>query len=86
MTPDEIRAHVARHGLEHALASLANEVTALRSQVTAANVEIRYLTEAVDTLWSPPWKKAWFWINGWPLYRLADTPSRRPWHRWLRRL
>lgn len=59
----------------------AVHIASLSARMRSLEVEHRRLSEAVDTLWTPPWKKLWFWIDGWPLYRLADKRSPRPWHR-----
>lgn len=64
------------------LDSLHCEVESLKVRVGELERAHRLTEERVDTLWTPPWKKLWFWVNGWPLYRLADAPKPRPWHRW----
>lgn len=63
------------------LEEAAVHINNLQSRCRTLELEVRYLTEAVDTLWTPPWKKLWFWVDGWPLYRLADRRKPRPWHR-----
>lgn len=48
---------------------------------------VRQLEKQVETLWTPPWKRLWFWIDGWPLYRIVDATAkrRRPWDNWVTR-
>lgn len=57
------------------------EIESLKKRVNQLEQQNVELHEMIDTLWTPWWKKLWFLIDGWPLYRLADHPSWRPWHR-----
>ena len=72
------------------------EDTTLRVRsVKEAEVHVRSLTarldatekllsdhaQRFDTLQTPWWKRAWFWIDGWPWYDLNGVQKRRPWHR-----
>ena len=60
---------------------LIAEIESLK--VRCAELERRYRTleKQVDTLWTPPHKRLLFFLDGWPLYRLAVRRQWRPWHR-----
>lgn len=44
------------------------------------------LSQRMDTLQTPLWKRAWFRLQGWPGIRdlNAEAPKHRPWHRWVK--
>ena len=54
-------------------------------QLQEAFARIGYLEECYDMLCTPKWKRAIFWLNGWP-YSPTPIPASeqkwRPWHRW----
>jgi hypothetical protein len=66
MTPEEIE----------------QEIQSLKLNSDLLQQRQRELEEMIDTLWTPPWKKVLFALDGWPLYRLAERPQWRPWRRW----
>lgn len=63
------------------LEEAAVHIASLQARVFALEVELRHQAEMIDTLWTPPWKRLWFWLDGWPLYRVAEIRRPRPWHR-----
>jgi hypothetical protein len=66
------------------LEALEARVASLEFNSTQQANRIRTLEKQVETLWTPPWKKLLFGLDGWPLYRLAAQPAWRPWRRWWR--
>lgn len=59
----------------------AVHLASLSARIRSLELQHHHLFEMVDTLWTPPWKKLWFWVDGWPLYRVVEQRKRRPWHR-----
>ena len=62
------------------LEEAAVHIASLTQRIKTLEKEVRQQAQMIDTLWTPTWKKLWFWIDGWPLYRLADKRKPRPWH------
>lgn len=56
-------------------------IASLNARVKTLEIQVHRQFEMIDTLWTPPWKKLWFWIDGWPLYRVVEKRRWRPWHR-----
>lgn len=56
-------------------------IASLSARLHTVEVGLRQLEKSVETLWTPPWKKLWFWIDGWPLYEVTDRRRPRPWHK-----
>jgi hypothetical protein len=48
-----------------------SEIEALKQQVKSLRTEVRRIDELVDTIASPPWKRAWFFIQGYRLWRVG---------------
>lgn len=74
---------------EQRIAQLENEIQIIRCQIGFTDTpcyhggmlkRLRDVEKQVDTLWTPPWKKLWFVIDGWPLYRVVPKRQWRPWH------
>jgi hypothetical protein len=55
--------------------------TSFQTQLTELARLVSDHSQRFDTLQTPWWKRAWFWLDGWPLYDL-NAPHRRwrPWH------
>jgi hypothetical protein len=53
----------------------------LTVRVAALEMLVRDHEQRFDTLQTPWWKRARFWLQGWPWYDLNGTRSRRPWRR-----
>lgn len=49
-------------------------------QIKSLRREMRAHTELLDTLASPPWKRFWFFMQGFRLWRLGVW-YRAPWNR-----
>lgn len=47
------------------------EIEALKRQVLSMRRELRQHTELLDTIASPPWKRLWFFLQGFRLWRLG---------------
>jgi len=56
-------------------------VESLTVRVGALENAVSDHAQRFDTLQTPWWKRAWFWLNGWPWYDLNGKRSRRPWSR-----
>jgi len=50
---------------------MASDVDALQRQVKALRIEVRRIDELLDTIASPPWKRVWFFVQGFRLWRLG---------------
>lgn len=75
------------HDERHDAADL--EIGSLRTRLLELERRMRATEKDVETAWTPPHKRLWFAIDGWPLYRVAARRQWRPWHRdrwpWRRR-
>jgi hypothetical protein len=60
--------------------NLEAEIESLKVNNKQLQNRMHFLEEVIDTIWTPWWKKAWFVIDGWPLYRIAEKRQWRPWH------
>ena len=60
---------------------MATVIRSLEVQIGSLDERVHVVEDKVDTLWTPPWKRLLFAIDGWPLYRLSERRQRRPWHR-----
>ncbi len=60
--------------------STESRLDALERQMKALRKEVRRIDEHVDTISSPPWKRVWFFLQGFRLWRLGVW-YRAPWNR-----
>jgi len=51
--------------------TLEQRLDVLERQMLSLRREVRMLTELLDTLNSPPWKRLLWWLQGWKLYGLG---------------
>ena len=56
-------------------------VRSLTARVDALEAMVSDHDQRFDTLQTAWWKRAWFWIDGWPWHDLNGAQRRRPWHR-----
>jgi hypothetical protein len=61
--------------------SFEQEIESLKVNVKQLQNRVRCLEKIVETIWTPWWKKIWFVIDGWPLYRIVKKRQWRPWHK-----
>lgn len=47
------------------------EIDVLKFQVKELRRELRGLDERLDTVCSPPWKRLWFFLQGYRLWRVG---------------
>ena len=62
------------------LEEAAVHIASLNARCRSLELEVRALSKVVDTFYTPLWKKAWFLLDGWPLYRIVEKRAWRPWH------
>lgn len=55
------------------------ELECIKIQLRALRLEMRRQTELLDTISSPPWKRLWFFLQGFRLWRLGVW-YRAPWN------
>ena len=46
-------------------------VSTLMRQVQSLRVQVQRQEELLDTLATPPWKRLWFLVQGWRLWRVG---------------
>lgn len=63
------------------LEEAAQHIESLTAQVRGLRLEVRDLTQRMDTMQTPIWRRIVFWLDGWPWYNLNGEQRRRPWHR-----
>jgi hypothetical protein len=56
------------------------EIESLKVNVEQLQRLVRDHAQRFDTLQTPWWKRAWFWIDGWPWHDLNGIQRRRFWH------
>jgi hypothetical protein len=42
-----------------------------RANIHSLMRRVHALEELVDVLATPPWKRLWFWLRGWRLYKVG---------------
>jgi hypothetical protein len=47
------------------------EIEALKAQVKELRRQVQALDERVDTVCSPPWKRIWWFLQGYRLWRVG---------------
>ena len=59
------------------------EIESLKVNIHELHARVHALEEWQEITFSPWYKKLWWWLDGWPLYRIADPSERanRPWRR-----
>lgn len=63
--------------------SVEAEIDSLKQNVEQLCARVRLLEKKSETFAETPfWKRLVFWLDGWPLSRLAARRTWRPWH-WL---
>jgi len=66
--------------VEVELQSLWAEIASLKANLRPLGERVRLLEDQMDTfVLTPWWKRLWFAVDGWPLYRLAGRAQWRPW-------
>lgn len=62
-------------------ASQDAEIESLKVNVRELSRRLRLAEDKLDTFVETPWwKRLWFALDGWPLYRLSERRQWRPWH------
>jgi hypothetical protein len=51
--------------------AIEQEVEVLKRQMLSVRRELQALQERIDTVCSPPWKRIWWWLQGYRWYRVG---------------